>query len=144
MGVEMQVAAAGLSLLGGQSARKTYEASAAANKEQADMAGIQADQQIELSNDRLRKQLASLGSSMSAQGVAIGTSQSVQALGLDEKNINKKNIANIKLMGLSNRRKYQLGAAGQTAAGKAATVTSFGNFAKTVYSINNPSYTDTA
>jgi len=92
------------------------------------MAKIEAGQQEEARRLLLRKQLASLGTSMSSQGVALGTSPSVLALGDDEKKLANQDIANIRLMGLANRRKYELSAAGSRAAGKAAVL---GGFAKT-------------
>ena len=130
MGMGLQVA--GL-LLGLQAAQKqqarVYEAEAQAQEEQKEMAKIQSLSKELSATWRLRAQLASLGTSMSAQGVALGTSASVLALADDEKKIAKEDIASIRLMGHSNRRRYEVGAAGSRAAGSAAQL---GGFAKTI------------
>ena len=136
MGMGLQVAGLMLSLQAAQMQKRAYEAEAKAQEEQAEMAKIQSAQQEIERNRRLRQQLASLGTSMSAQGVAIGTSPSVLALADDEKKIAKEDIASIRLMGMSNRRRYEVGAAGSRAAGTAAQL---GGFVKTVgglYSID--------
>ena len=136
MGMGLQVAGLMLSLQTAQMQKRAYEAEAQAQEEQAEMAKIQSAQQEIERNRRLRQQLSSLGTSMSAQGVAIGTSPSVLALADDEKKIAKEDIASIRLMGMSNRRRYEVGAAGSRAAGTAAQL---GGFAKTVgglYSID--------
>jgi len=136
MGVEMQIASVGLSLLGAQAQRKAYQAEAAAYNEQADMAGIQSDQQEISRREQLRRQLASLGTSMSAQGVALGTSPSVEALERGEVKIASSDISSIRLMGLSNRRKYGLSAAGSMASAKAATIGSMANAGSSIYKIS--------
>lgn len=136
MGVEMQIASVALGVLAAQSSKKAYQMEADAYREQANMAMLQADQQEIERNQQLRRQLAALGTSMSSQGVALGTSASVSALRNDEINIAKKDISNIKLMGMSNRRKYELSAAGSEAAGRAATLGGFAKTAAGVYSIN--------
>lgn len=129
MGMGLQVAGLMLSLKAAQMQKQAYEAEAQAQEEQAEMAKIQAAQQEVERNRRLRAQLASLGTNMSAQGVALGTSASVLALADDEKKIAKEDVASIRLMGLSNRRRYEVGATGSRAAGRAAQL---GGFAKTV------------
>ena len=129
MGVGLQVAGLMMSMKAAQMQKQAYEAEAQAQEEQAEMAKIQASQQENERNRKLRLQLASLGTSMSSQGVALGTSASVLALADDEKKIAKNDIGAIRLMGLSNRRRYEVGAAGSRAAGRAAQL---GGFAKTV------------
>lgn len=141
MGVQMQIAGAVLGYMAAQRQADAYEMEAAAYKENAEMAKIQADQREAARRQQLRRQLASLGTSMSAQGVALGTSQSTSALREDEQKIAKNDIASIKLMGMSNRRKYELGAAGKSAAAGATRLSAMGGFAKSVYSINNPTVT---
>jgi len=96
------------------------------------MASIQAKQQEEERNTQLRKQLASLGTSMSAQGVALGTSVSVANLANEEVKMAKKDISSIKLMGMSTRRKFDIGAAGARAAGKATMTTAVAQSAMTI------------
>ena len=133
MGVQMQIASLGLGLMAAQQQRSAYEMEAQAYEEQAKMAGIQAKQQENERNRRLRMQLASLGTSMAAQGVEIGSSASVLALQEDEIKVAKNDIASIKLMGMSKRRQYGLSAAGSKAAGKA---TILGSYAKTAAGIS--------
>lgn len=129
MGVGLQIAGLMMSLQAAQMQKQAYEAEAQAAEEQAEMAKIEASQREVERNRKLRLQLASLGTSMSSQGVALGTSPSVLALADDEKKIAKEDIASIRLMGMSNRRKYEVGAAGSRAAGRAAQL---GGFAKTI------------
>lgn len=129
MGVEMQIVGALVGLAGARQAKAASEMEARAYEEQAKMADIQARQQEEERNTLLRKQLASLGTSMSAQGIALGTSQSVSALAGEEKRLAKKDIDSIKLMGMSNRRKFQISAAGSRAAGKAQFTAALGSTA---------------
>jgi|TARA_R100000149_G_scaffold46600_1_gene18792 DNA-binding transcriptional regulator PaaX len=130
MGATVALQAAGL-FVGLQAARaqaQVYEAQAQAYEEQKEMAKIESSQMEAERRDLLRRQLASLGTSMSSQGVALGTSPSVLALAEDEKKLAKNDIANIKLMGLTNRRKYALSASGARAGARATTI---GGFAKT-------------
>lgn len=129
MGAQLQIASLGLGFIAAQQQRGIYEMEAQSYREQAEMAKIQASQQERDRREQLRRQLASLGTSMSAQGVALGTSASVLTLEKDERRIANEDIANIKLMGMSNRRKYQLSAAGSRAAGRATTL---GGFQKTI------------
>lgn len=135
MGMGLQVAGLMLSLQAAQMQKQAYEAEAQAQEEQAEMAKIQAAQQEVERNRKLRQQLASLGTSMSSQGVALGTSPSVLALADDEKKIAKQDIASIRLMGMSNRRRYEVGAAGSRAAGAAAQLGGFAKTAGGAYSI---------
>lgn len=128
MGVGLQVASLMMTMKATNMQKSVYEMEARSYEEQKEMAKIEAGQQEEARRLLLRKQLASLGTSMSSQGVALGTSPSVLALADDEKKLAKQDISNIRLMGLSNRRKYELSAAGSRAAGKAAVL---GGFAKT-------------
>lgn len=136
MGVQMQIASLFMGFMAAQQARKAHELEAQSYREQADMAKIEAGQKEIERNRKLRIQLAALGTSMSAQGVALGTSQSVSALATDETRIAKQDVDTIRLMGQSERRKFALSAAGSDAAASAATM---GGFAKTLgglYSID--------
>ena len=125
MGVGLQVASLFVGLQAAQMQKQAYEAQAAAYEEQKEMAKIEAAQQESSRRDVLRRQLASLGTSMSSQGIALGTSPSVLALADDEKKLAKQDIGNIRLMGMSNRRKYELSASGARAAGSAAQMAGF-------------------
>ena len=135
VGVGLQAVGVLAGLAAMQQQKKAYELEAQAYKEQADMAEIQADQQEVQRNRQLRIQLASLGTSMSSQGVALGTSSSVGALKDDEIKMAKADISSIRLMGYSSRRKYELSAAGSSAAGKATVLGGFSKTASQVYSI---------
>lgn len=138
MGVEFQIAGAVLGLMAANKQAEAYEAEAQSYKEQAEMAKLQANQQENERRAQLRRQLAALGTSMSSQGVALGTSASEGALAGDEVKMAKKDIASIKLMGMSNRRKYELSASSSKTAAGATRLGALGSFSKSVYSINNP------
>lgn len=143
VGVGLQAIGVLAGFAAAQQQAKAYRMEAQAYKEQAEMAELQAGQQEEERNQRLRRQLAALGTSMSGQGVALNTSASTMALEDDEKRIASRDIKNIKLMGMSHRRKFELSAAGSEAAGRATQIASIGGFAKSAYSISNPNYTRT-
>lgn len=136
MGVQMQIASVALTMLAAREQKKAYEIEAQAYEEQASAAKIQAGQQETERNRQLRRQLASLGTSMSAQGVAIGTSPSVGALADDEVRMAKADIDSIRFMGSTARRKFQLSAAGSRQAGRAAIIGGFAKSAQMGYSIN--------
>lgn len=135
MGVEMQVASVALGLIAAKQQKKAYEMEAQAYEEQAEASRIQSAQQENERNSQLRRQLAALGTSMSAQGVALGTSASVGALADDEVRIAKNDISSIKFMGMSTRRKYGLSAASSRASGRAAVLGGFAKSASSAYSI---------
>ncbi len=123
--VGLQAASIFVGLQAAQAQAKVYQAQAAAYEEQKEMAKIESSQMEAERRDLLRRQIASLGTNMSAQGVALGTSPSVLALEDDEKRMAKNDIANIKLMGMANRRKYELGAAGARASSQATKLAGF-------------------
>tara|TARA_B100001287_G_scaffold276314_1_gene286704 strand:+ start:1863 stop:2297 length:435 start_codon:yes stop_codon:yes gene_type:complete len=135
MGVQMQIASVFLGLAAANKAAGAAKMEEQAYKEQAEMASIQADQQALERDTQLRKQLASLGSSMASQGVALGTSQTITALRNDEERLAKKDINAIKLMGMSNRRKYELSASGAREKGKAIRLGAYAKTAASIYDI---------
>lgn len=137
MGMAVGLQAAGLfvGLQAAQAQARAYEAQAAAYQEEKEMAKIESSQMEAERRNQLRRQLASLGTSMSSQGVALGTSPSVLALAEDEKKLAKQDIANIKLMGATNRRKYDLSSAGAKAGAQATRLGGFGKSAIGVASI---------
>ena len=100
MGVELQVASLVLGLAGANQAKKAYELEAQSYQEQKDLSAIESMQNERDRIKILRQQLASLGTSMSSQGVALGTSASTLALEKDEINIANRDIDAIKLMGI--------------------------------------------
>ena len=123
MGMGLQVVGIIAGLAAAQQQRKAYELEAQSYKEQADLAKIQAGQQEIERNRKLRIQLA-----------ALGTSPSVLALETDEIQVAKNDIASIRLMGMSTRRKFELSAAGSKAGASAATMGGFAKAAGGVYS----------
>jgi len=133
MSVGLQVIGLVAGFAAAQQQRKAYELEAQSYKEQADLAKIQAGQQEIERNRKLRIQLAALGTAMSSQGVALGTSPSVLALETDEIQVAKNDIASIRLMGMSTRRKFELSAAGSKAGASAATMGGFAKAAGGVY-----------
>lgn len=136
MGVYAQVAGLVVGLAGARQQKAVADMEAQAYREQAEIASIQARQQEEERRTQLRKQLASLGTSMSAQGISLGTSASVSAIRRSEIDIANKDISSIKLMGMSNRRKYEISAAGSKASGKAAMTLGVGKALGQAYEIN--------
>ncbi len=135
MGVELQVASLVLGLAGANQAKKAYELEAQSYQEQKDLSEIQSGQQERDRLKMLRMQLASLGTSMSAQGVALGTSASTLALEKDEINIANRDIDAIKLMGMSNQRRFSLSARGSKMAAKGAMVAGFSKATSGIYDI---------
>lgn len=133
MGLEMAIAGAVVGLAGARQEKAAYEMEAKSYEEQGKMAQMQARQQEEERERNLRQQLASLGTSMSAQGVVLDRTQgSVGALQKNEIDIAKKDISSIKLMGMANRRKFGISAAGSRAAGKAAMTRAVGQAAMSI------------
>jgi hypothetical protein len=135
MGVQMQIASVALTMFAAREQKKAYELEAESYQEQGKMAAIQASQQESERNRRLRSQLSTLNNAMAGQGVALGTSSSVEALARDEEKIALADISSIKLMGLSQRRKYGISAASAKAGGRAAVLGGFSKSAQMGYDI---------
>lgn len=135
MGVELQVASLVLGLAGANQAKKAYELEAQSYQEQKDLSEIQSGQQERDRLRMLRMQLASLGTSMSSQGVALGTSASTLALEKDEINIANRDIDAIKLMGMSNQRRFSLSSRGSKMAAKGAMIAGFSKATSSIYDI---------
>lgn len=114
------------SLSGAQMEKNAYKLEAQSYEEQAAMAKIEADQKMVQRDLQLRRQLASLGASMAAQGVAIGTSGSMSALDYGEKQLAKADMKSIKLMGLGRRRQLLTSAASSKTKGRAAVIRGYG------------------
>ena len=96
---------------------RVYEAQAAAYNEQKEMAKIESSQMEAERRDLLRRQLASLGTSMSAQGVALAPAQ-VYWLWLMMRRRWQNRYRQDQADGYGNRRKYELGAAGARASAR--------------------------
>tara|TARA_R100001510_G_scaffold57705_1_gene67019 strand:- start:905 stop:1348 length:444 start_codon:yes stop_codon:yes gene_type:complete len=133
MGMNMQIAGLFLNVMAMSQQRRAAEMQARAYEEQGKLAEIQAGQQEIERNRRLRMQLASLDTTMAGRGVAIGTSSSTEALAVDEERMALADISAIKLMGMSERRKYQLSASSSRAKGQAATISAFAKMGGSIY-----------
>lgn len=135
MSVGLQAVSVGLGFMGAMQAKKAYELEAQSYQEQKDLAGIQSSQQERDRLRMLRMQLASLGTSMGSQGVALGTSPSTLALEKDEINIANRDIDSIRLMGMSNQRKFSLSAKGSKLAAKGQMIAGFSKATSGIYDI---------
>lgn len=135
VGVGLQVAGAVAGLYSAKMQADAYKAEKAAAEENAKMASIEASQQEVERMRMLRAQLASLKTLNSAQGVALGTSGSTSALIDNEVKLANEDIASIKLMGASNRRKYSLSAKSSAAGAKATMVSALAGTATAAYKI---------
>jgi len=135
VGVGLQVAGAVAGLYSAKMQADAYKAEKAAAEENAKMASIEASQQEVERMRMLRAQLASLKTLNSAQGVALGTSGSTSALIDNEVKLANEDIASIKLMGASNRRKYELSAKSSAAGAKATMVSALAGTATAAYKI---------
>lgn len=135
MAVGLQAVSAGLGFMGAVQAKKAYELEAQSYREQKDLAEIDSYQQENQRLRTLRMQLASLGTSMSAQGIALGTSPSTLALERDEITIANRDIDRIRLMGKGVSRRYSLSAKGSGYAAKGALISGFAKGASDIYDI---------
>jgi hypothetical protein len=137
----MQIAGLFMGLMAAQQARKAAEIEAQAYEEQKDLAEIQSGQQEIERNKKLRMQLAALSTSMSGQGISLGTSSSTEALRVDEERTALADVSAIKLMGQVERRKFSLSAASSRAKGQAATMSGFAKTAGGIYGIQTGNMT---
>ena len=113
---------AALSIAAAMKAKEAYALQAKQAQEQADIAGIQADQEAINRTAQLNAQLASISATQSAGGVAVGTSASFKNIGRRETKVANADISAIKFMGGQNRRKFQLDAKSSNLKGDAALV----------------------
>ena len=145
VGVGLQAIGVIAGLAAAQQQAKAYRLQQQQYKEQAEMAKIEADQKEVQRSEQLRRTLAALGVSGSARGVSAGpSSQSQSALAADEKKMAANDISSIRLMGSSQRRKFELSAQSAGVGAKAATLGGIAGAAKGIYQIQNPSYTKTS
>ena len=131
MGAEAQIIGAVVSFAASQKAASAADMQAQAYQEQAEAAKIQSMQEEAQRRRELRQQMASLNSSMSAQSVALGSGSGL-ALQRDEMVMAKNDIASIQLMGKTNRRKFELSAAGSKAEASAQRLAGAASFANTM------------
>lgn len=109
----------GTALLGAKLQRDAYEAEAEQNEENAQMAEIQSDQQENARKQQLLNILASLNVSESSRGLSVRTGGTSNALRQNEMSLAKADLSSIKLMGLSNARRFRMGAKSSRLSGKA-------------------------
>lgn len=117
-----------MSLAAARQAQKAYANDAQASYEQAEMAKIQADQEAINRTAQLNAQLASISASAGSGGVAV-SSGSIANIKRREIKLANADVSAIKLMGVQNRRKFQLQAKQSKLKGKAAMISGVGNAA---------------
>ena len=117
---------AALSIAAAMKARDAYALQA---EEQADVAGIQADQEAINRTAQLNAQLAAISATQSAGGVTVGTSASFKNIGRRETKLANADISAIKFMGRQNRRKFMLDSKASKMKGDAALIAGLGSAA---------------
>jgi hypothetical protein len=109
----------GTTLYSAKLQKDAYEEEAQANREQAEMAKIEADQQENTRRNQLLQMMSALNVSEAGRGLGIGSGGTSVALRQSEKKFAEADISSIKLMGLSKRRQYGFGARQASLSGKA-------------------------
>jgi hypothetical protein len=120
---------AALSIAAAMKAKEAYALQAKQAQEQADIAGIQADQEAINRTAQLNAQLASISATASAGGVSVGTSGSFKNIGRRETKLANADISAIKMMGRQNRRKFMLDSKASKTKGDAALIAGLGSAA---------------
>jgi hypothetical protein len=92
------------------------------------MAKIQADQEAINRTAELNAKLASISASASSGGISV-SSGSIKNISRRETKLAEADVSAIKLMGLQNRRKFQLQGKQSKLKGKAALISGVGNAA---------------
>ena len=119
---------AALSVAGAMQTRKAYAMEAQQNKEQADLAGIEADQKAINRTQQLNEQLSSILAQAAGSGVSI-TSPSIIRIGKQERKMAEADISSIKLMGDAKRRQYGIASQASKVKGKAGMIAGLGQAA---------------
>ena len=109
-------------LVGAKMQRDAYEMEAQQNEEQANMAQIEAEQQTNARRNQLLQVMSALNVSESSRGVTVAQGGSGSALRENEQTLAKADLSSIKLMGLSKKRQFRLGASQSRLGGKAAVI----------------------
>lgn len=120
-----------MSLAAAKQAQKAYANDAQASMEQAELAGIQADQEAINRTAQLREQLASISASSAGGGVSVGAGGSMANIKRRETRLANSDISATKLMGMSKQRQFKLSASASKTKGKAAMISGIGNAAST-------------
>jgi len=118
-----------MSLAAAKQAQKAYANDAQASMEQAELAGIQADQEAINRTAQLKEQLASISASSAGGGVSVGTGGSMANIKRRETRLANADISATKLMGMSKQRQFKLSASASKTKGKAAMYSGIGNAA---------------
>ena len=116
---------AAIAIAGANQARKAYEIEAQQKLEQADIAGIEADQQAINRTAQLNEQLSSILATTAGSGVSV-LSPTTQTITRAEKKIASADLSSIKFMGDSKRRQFKISASGSRVKGKAAQLQGYG------------------
>ena len=99
--------------------RDAYANDAQASFEQAEMAGIQADQEAINRTAQLREQLASISASGAGGGVSVGAGGSMGNIKRRETRLASMDVSAIKTLGGSKQRQFKLQGKGSQQKGKA-------------------------
>ena len=127
-GVGMGVSAV-MSLAAAKQSQRAYQNDAQASFEQAELAGIQADQEAINRTAQLREQHASISASSAAGGVSVGAGGSMANIKRRESRLASMDVSATKFMGMSKQRQFKLQGKGSQLKGKAARLTGYANAA---------------
>tara|TARA_R110000823_G_scaffold156784_3_gene287365 strand:- start:12 stop:455 length:444 start_codon:yes stop_codon:yes gene_type:complete len=117
-GVGMGVSAV-MSLAAAKQSQRAYQNDAQASFEQAELAGIQADQEAINRTAQLREQLASISASSAGGGVSVGAGGSMANIKRRETRLASMDVSAIKTLGSSKQRQFKLQGKGSQQKGKA-------------------------
>ncbi len=129
MGAGGYLASGLMSLAAAKQAQGAYANDAQASYEQAELAGIQADQEAINRTAQLREQLASISASSAGGGVSVGVGGSMANIRRRETRLANADISATKLMGMSKQRQFKLQGDGKKKQGKAAMYSGYANAA---------------
>ena len=124
-------AAAGavMSIAAAKQSQRAYQNDAQASYNQAELAGIDADQKAINRTAQLNEQLASISATSAGSGVSVGSGSMIN-IKRNEKKLAKQDVSSIKFMGNTKQRNYKLQGAGQINKGKAAKLSGYASAAK--------------
>mgnify|MGYP003649149593 FL=1 len=118
-----------MSLAAAKQSQRAYQNDAQASFEQAELAGIQADQEAINRTAQLREQLASISASSAGNGVSVGAGGSMANIKRRESRLASMDVSATKFMGMSKQRQFKLQGKGSQLKGKAARLTGYANAA---------------
>ena len=129
MGWQAMAVQAVMTVAAAKKSQNAYANDAQASFEQAEMAGIQADQEAINRTAQLREQLASISASSAGGGVSVGAGGSMGNIKRRESRLASMDVSAIKFMGMSKQRQFKLQGKGSQLKGKAARLTGYANAA---------------